>query len=152
MLWITFFQIWNFHRKKRIKRFEISKWQNFHLKLEKNSWSSLRMIGGGLWSLIVWALTKHQLSRISALGTQATARWVRKLPLAKNSRFSLTPSKTKTRSAWLNCTHKMRHKKTLLLKLNCTPKVRFFLSNFWGAVPIEVFSVYLKWQLPCEST
>jgi len=28
-----------FTEKKRIKLVEVSKWQNFHLKLKKNSWS-----------------------------------------------------------------------------------------------------------------
>ena len=40
-------------------------------------------------------------STISALGVQTTPRWARELPLVtKNFKFSLTPSKTKTRSAW----------------------------------------------------
>jgi len=34
-------------------------------------------------------------------GVQTIPRWARGLPSAtKNSKFSLTPSKTKTRSAW----------------------------------------------------
>ena len=48
-----------------------------------------------------WTKELNRVSFNGAHGVQTIPRWVRGLPLAmKNSKFSLTPSKTKTRSAW----------------------------------------------------
>ena len=57
--------------KKRIKLVEVSKWQNFHLKLKKNSW-------------FVWGMTRRgwtkELNRVSFNGAPAKydiRAWVR---------------------------------------------------------------------------